>query len=148
MKMDLLIEEIAKAIAKNEAFLSEALINQDDVTPQELIEYFSGDTPTGDTTTINDVLEHPWLLLHEIVELKNLKLKGFIISRKLVWDNYLDVLEAHIAATSTELRIARVHGDFDWVSKRVKLIPSWLEDTEMPEPFKTKLLNLMEHYQQ
>jgi hypothetical protein len=147
MKIDMLIEEIAKAIAKNEAFLSEALINEDDVTPQEIIEYFSDDTPTGDTTTINDVLEHPWLLLHEIVELKNLKLKGFIISRKLVWDNYLDVLEAHIAATSTELRIAKAHGDFDWVSKRVKLIPSWLEDTEMPELFKTKLLNLMEHYQ-
>jgi len=148
MKIDMLIEEIAKAIAKNKAFLSEALINQDDVTPQELVEYFSDDTPTGDTTTINDVLEHPWLLLHEIVELKNLKLKGFIISRKLVWDNYFDVLEAHIAATSTELRIARAHGDFDWVSERVKLIPSWLEDTEMPESFRTKLLNLMEHYQQ
>ncbi len=142
------IEEIAKVIAENEAILTEASINIGDVTPQELLEYFSGETPTGDTTTINDVLLHPWLLLHEIAELKHLKFRGFVISRKLVWDNYLDVLEAHIAATAVELKIATMHGDYVWVSKRVKLIPLWLEDPAMPQPLRSTLLNLMEHYKQ
>jgi len=146
MKKDGLVEEIAISILKNESILSEASISQSDVSPQELLEYFSGDTPTGDMTTINDVLSHPWLLLHEIAELKHLKLKGFTISRKLVWDNYQDVLEAHIAATAVELEIATMHGDYDWVSKRIKLIPSWIEDPSLSEPLRSALLNLMDNY--
>lgn len=148
MNKDWSIDEIAKVIAENKTILNEASINQDDVTPQELIEYFRGDTPTGDTTTIKDVLMHPWLLLHEIAELKHLKLRGFTISRKLVWENSLDVLEAHIAATAVELKIATIHNDYEWVSKRVKLIPSWIEDLGMPQPLRSALLNLMEQYKQ
>lgn len=128
--------------------MTEATISQDDVTPHELLEYFSGDTPTGDTTTINDVIEHPWLLLHEIAELKHLKLRGFVISRKLLWDNYMDVLEAHIAATAIELKIAKIHGDFKWISKRVSLIPSWLDHSNIPEILRNSLLNLIETYKQ
>ncbi|MDF1537327.1 MAG: hypothetical protein P1Q69_00260 [Candidatus Thorarchaeota archaeon] len=140
------IDEIAKAMIENKAILTEALISQEDVTPQELLEYMSGETPTGDKTTISDVIMHRWLLLHELAELKHLKLRGFFISRRLVWDSYLDVLEAHIAATAVELKMATKHGDQEWVRSRVELIPSWLEDSDMPPELRSALLNLLEHY--
>ncbi len=146
MRKDISIDEIGKAIVENEDILNQASINADDVTPQELLEYFSGDTPSDDKTTISDVIKHRWLLLHELVELKHLKLRGFAISHRLVWDNYQEVLEAHIAATAIELKMASQHGDQEWASKRVELIPSWLEDPDMPEHLRNALMKLYKHY--
>ena len=146
MRINTTIDDISNAISENLAMLTEASIDQGDVNAEELLEYFSGDTPTGDKTTIDDVISNPWLLLHELAELKHLKLRGFVISRKLVWDNYLDVLEAHIAATGVELKMATKHGDREWVSMRVQLIPTWLEDPEISETLRNALQNLLDSF--
>lgn len=137
---------VQSAFCKHMNLLQEAGIREGDVTPDELREYFAGETPTGDTTTLNDVVSNKWLLVHELVELKQLKLKGFEISRRLVWDRFEDVLEAHFVATETELDLALKHNDLDWVLKRIGTVESWLEDPDLAERFRTRCERLLEEY--
>ena len=97
----------------------------------ELISYFSGDAPSGDTTTIRDVINSKWLLIHEIIEIDELKKMGFIISSKLLYDHPEEVFQAHLKATEYELLFALKEGDFSWLKKRLKNIEDWLEDTTL-----------------
>ena len=138
--------EVAEAIERHRELFLEAGIQQDDVAPEEVVEYFSGETPTGDTTTLDDIITHQWLLLHEMAELKHLKIKGHTITRDLIWNAYDDVLEAHFAATALELKMALRHNDNDWIAIRVKQIPDWLEDEDMPDRFKKSCKTIIKHY--
>lgn len=140
------VEEVKQAFDDHKEILSEAGIQDGEVLPEDLIEYFSGDTPTGDKTTLDDVLSNRWLLLHEIIELRHLKLKGIKITRDVLWERYEDVLDAHFAATAIELKLALRHNDREWIASRVGLILSWLDDPEMPEKFRSAGKKLMEHY--
>ncbi|TFG33059.1 hypothetical protein EU527_08805 [Candidatus Thorarchaeota archaeon] len=143
---DINIKEIIDVFQLYRELLLKAGIDENDVLPEELKEYFAGETPSGDRTTLKDVLSNRWLLLHEIVELKHLKIKGHKISRNLVWEQYEDVIEAHLAATALELRMALEHNEVDWIKARIKLIPSWLEDSDMPERFRKACETLIKHY--
>ena len=140
------IETIKEAFDTYSDLLKEAGIEADDVSPQELVEYFSRTTPTGDTTTLHDVVSHRWLFLHEMVELKHLKLKSHEISSSLVWNHKEDALGAHVAATAVELKLALKHDDREWVRKRVELIPSWLQDSDFPEHYRAACEHLLDHY--
>lgn len=134
------------SINRYREILSAADIKQTDVTPAELVEYFSGDTPTGDTTTLARVLENPWLLLHELVEIKALKNMGHLITRDLVWNQKSDVYEAHMIATEKEFEIASQFGADDWIGKRMVAVESWLEDSEMPSMVRKRCLNLLSRH--
>ena len=86
MRSNRTLREIAAAFQEHHEILSEAGIMEKEVLPTELFEYFAGDTPSGDKTTLDDVLSNRWLLLHEIAEIKHLKIKGHQISGKLLWE--------------------------------------------------------------
>ncbi len=146
MRNDRTLREIARAFQEHQEILSDAGITDKEVLPAELLEYFAGETPSGDTTTLSDVLANRWLLLHELAEIKHLKIKGYRISRTIFWDNYEDVLEAHLAATSVELKMALKYDDTQWVKARIKLVPSWLGDPDMPERFRKACETLIKHY--
>jgi hypothetical protein len=146
MKKNVTAAEVAEAFKKNQELFLEAGIQPEDVAPEELVEYFSGETPTGDTTTLDDIIAHQWLLLHEIAELKHLKIKGHRITRDLVWNAYDDVLEAHFAATALELKMALKHNDTEWIAIRVERVLTWLEDQNMPERFRKSCRTLIRHY--
>ncbi len=45
----------------------------EEIYTQELIDYFEGEAPSGDTITLDNVLQSKWLLIHEIIELNELK---------------------------------------------------------------------------
>ncbi len=146
MNPDMSIDKIEDAVDEYSDLLKEAGIEANDVKPQELVDYFSGTPPTGDTTTLHDVVSHKWLFLHEMVELKHLKLKGHEISTSLLWDAQEDVLGAHIAATAVELKLALKHDNREWIRKRVKSVSSWLEDSDFPERFREACEHLLDHY--
>ena len=146
MRSDRTSQEIEDAFRQYAMLFREVGVEEHDVLPEELMEYFAGDAPSGDKTTLSDVISNRWLLLHEVVELKHLKLKGIKIARDVLWERYEDVLEAHIAATAVELKMALKHEDKDWVRSRIKLIPLWMEDKEMPAHLRAACRKLMEHY--
>ncbi|MFB0522168.1 MAG: hypothetical protein ACETV1_00220, partial [Candidatus Bathyarchaeia archaeon] len=52
------------------------------ISSKEFYDYMTGETPTGDTITLNDVLSNEYLVLHEAVEISELKKMGVPINRR------------------------------------------------------------------
>ncbi len=92
----------------------------------------TGETPTGDTITILDVLDNEYLMIHEVVEINELKKKGVPINKQtvlMIHPNY----ETHYTATEYELDYALDKEDFDWLKVRINHAKSWLKDPDMPQ---------------
>jgi len=47
-----------------------------EVSAQEFYDYMTGEIFSGDTTTLEDVLSNEYLLVHELVEINELKKNG------------------------------------------------------------------------
>jgi len=102
------------------------------ISPREFYDYMTGQTPTGDTITILDVLDNEYLMIHEVVEISELKKKGVPINKQtvlMIHPNY----ETHYTATEYELDYALVKEDFDWLKVRINHAKSWLKDPDMPQ---------------
>ncbi len=102
-----------------------------EIYAQELIDYFEGEAPSGDTITLDDVLQSKWLLIHEIIELNELKKMGLKISASLLFSESEKVNQAHLIATEWKLALAFDAKDFSWIATRLVHIKSWLEDSSI-----------------
>jgi len=103
------------------------------VSPKEFYDYMTGETPTGDTITIIDVLGNDFLIIHEIVEISELKKMGIPIHRRTIMMFHPKVYEAHYTATEYELNYALDKKDYDWLKVRINHAKSWLEDDYLPQ---------------
>lgn len=101
------------------------------ISASELISYFEGEAPSGDCITLSMVLELKWLLVHEIVELSELKKNNFNIDHQLLLTHPSEVFSAHLIATDWELTLASKDGDFNWIKKRLVDIDNWLKDSSL-----------------
>jgi len=54
------------------------------VSPQEFYDYMTGEIFSEDTTTLDDVLGNEYLMVHELVEISELKRMGRIINKKVI----------------------------------------------------------------
>lgn len=102
------------------------------ISPREFFDYMTGETPTGDIITILDVLNNEYLMIHEVVEINELKERGVPIDKRTVLMIHPDY-ESHYTATEYELDYALDKGDFDWLRIRINHAKSWLEDPDMPQ---------------
>ena len=114
-----------------------------DVDPEDLISYFQATSPTGDTTTLNDVLKNLFLLVHELVEINELKKRGLSITKDVIVKNIDTVYNAHLIATEVELYIAYKHDALKHIRNRIKNIESWLEDPLLPKGLYNKCYELL-----
>ena len=140
------IAEIQLLIDKIELQLKQFQIPHVKVTAEDLLEYFSYDAPTGDTTTLRDVLENKWLLLHEIIEIGELKKMDLPLSIDLFYNHFDELLDAHMTATEYEFYLAKKLNNIDWLKKRLPLLTAWLHDTELPNRIQRRCLELRKKY--
>lgn len=125
------LENIQEKIDVFHSLLLEYGYPIEEIYAQELIDYFEGEAPSGDTTTLDDILQSKWLLIHEIIELNELKKMGFKISADLLFSESAKVYQAHLTATEWELTLAFEAKDFSWIATRLIHIKSWLEDSSI-----------------
>ena len=103
------------------------------VLESELRDYMAGETPTGDAVTLEEVLENDYLLVHEVVEVSELKKMGVPVDRETVMRHYPEVYRAHLTALEYELRYALSRGDHDWLRRRLPLVS--VEEPYLPRRF-------------
>ena len=103
------------------------------ISPREFYDYMTGDTPTGDITTIVDVLGSQFLMIHEVVEISELKKGGVIIDENTVMKLFPSIYEQHLTATEYEMKYALHKKDYEWLELRLNHAKSWLEDAHMPQ---------------
>lgn len=130
---DTLSKRINKKLRDAIKTLKELGYESQHVSPKEFYDYMTGETPTGDTITLVDVLGNDFLIIHEIVEISELKKMGIPIHRRTIMMFHPKVYEAHYTAIEYELDYALDKKDYDWLKVRIKHAKSWLEDDYLPQ---------------
>jgi len=119
------------------------------ISPREFYNYMTGETPTGDTITIVDVLNNEFLMIHEIVEISELKKMGIPISKRTFMMLQPQMMyETHYTATEYEFDYALHKGTFDWLKIRINHAKSWLEGDHMPQHLVPQYKALVEKFSQ
>jgi len=117
------------------------------ISPKEFHNYMTGGTPTGDTITILDVLDNKFLMIHEVVEISELKKLGIPINEDTVMRGYPSpICETHYTATVREFDYALRKRNYDWLKVRMKHAKSWLEDPDTPQHLVPKLEALIKKF--
>jgi len=124
---------------------------------RELYEYLLGETPTGDVISLGDILRNRYYLIHEVVEICELKKQGVSIDRRTVIEHYSDVYKAHIKALDIELSYAYINNDIEWINSRIDTVAKQLDydiellsrysDTRTVNELKKEIHNLLKKYQ-
>jgi len=96
-------------------------------TPAELKAWFEAETPYDDIS-LEEVLRNPYLVVHELVEVEEVRRKGLVLGKRTIVDNLEGVDEAHLVATRLELRCAYAEGDSGHIRSRIPDIVAWMDD--------------------
>jgi hypothetical protein len=81
----------------------------------------TGETFSGDTINLKEVLENEYLLIHELVEINELKKSGIRINRRVIVDLPKTIVyDAHLTAIETELDYALYKKDYLWIKVRLR----------------------------
>ena len=130
-----ILSEIAAKLRKTAEILNKLGYDYESISPKEFYDYMTGETPTGDTTTLENVLNNEFLMVHEIVEISELKKMNTPINKQTVMKFYPNVYEAHFTALDYELTHALNKKEYEWVRKRLKNFASQLDDPYLPSEF-------------
>lgn len=104
------------------------------ISSKEFYDYMTGETPTGDVITLNDILDNEFLMVHEVVEISELKKKGKAINKQTVMNSYpKTTYETHFTATEYELTYASNKKDYAWLKIRMNHARDWLSDKNLPK---------------
>jgi len=136
------VGRVARLIELTEEVIMSKGYEYTPVEPWEFIDYLSGPTPTGDQTTIEEILEKRYLTIHEVVETSELKKMGIPLDESTVMEHFPEVFAAHMVAFEMEISIAQDEGSDAWVEERLRLVNDWLEDDLTPEKFRGNLVAL------
>lgn len=127
-----LVNKIILGLKEASRKLKEMGYKSHHISPREFYDYMTGETPTGDTITITDVLGNEFLMIHEVVEISELKNLGIPIDKQTVMKSHSKAYENHYTATEYELDYALSKGNHEWLKVRMGHAKSWLEDPDVP----------------
>ncbi len=96
-------------------------------TAGELRDWLQTDTPYPNPEP-DDLLNSPFLVVHEIVEIDEAKRRGLRITKDVIVRNMETINDAHLAAAQVELRIAAAEGAVAYVESRLADLRGWCED--------------------
>jgi hypothetical protein len=105
------------------------------ISPKEFYDYMTGETPTGDAVTLDDVLRNEFFMVHEVVEICELKKMNVPIDKHTIMKFYPKVYEAHLSALDFELTYALNKKAYDWFKQRFNNFLSQLDDPYLPPEF-------------
>jgi len=107
----------------------------------------TGETVSGDRIPLEEVLSNEFLMLHEVVEISELKKKGITIGEMTVVNCHpKTIYETHITAAEYEIKYALNKGDLAYVKLRLAYMREWLEDENLPKELAPKLKSMVEKF--
>lgn len=112
------------------------------VSSEDLVKWFQADTPYPDIG-LDEVLENRLLVIHELVEIDEVKKMGLEIAKDTILSNLERVDEAHLRAASTEIMIAWKLGEYDHIKGRVLDIERWCVDESVTPRQKVEYRKLL-----
>ncbi len=120
-----------------------------DVSAQEFYDYMTGEIFSEDKTTLRDVLDSEFLMIHELVEISELKKMGRTISKRvLVESPKPTIYEAHFTAMEFELNYALLKKDYQWIRTRLRQHKESVleDDPHLPEELRPRGNEIFERF--
>ncbi len=105
----------------------------------DLVSWFEADTVYDQDYGLDKVVRVPLLVVHELVEIENVKRMGLKLTKDVILKNPETVDTAHMRATEVELEVALSIADVDHVRSRLENIASWIEDPSVSDAHKGEL---------
>lgn len=143
-------ETVESRLNQTLELLGELEFELNDCTPEEFYGYLTGETATGDRITLRDILGNEYLMVHEVVEISELKRLQAEIGPKTLLETPPEVVyEAHLNAMEFELEYALLLEDYYWLKHRLGHHESVVEgDTGLPDELRTRAGEILDHYSQ
>jgi hypothetical protein len=120
-----------------------------DVSEREFYDYLTGEVFSDDPTTLRDVLGNEFIMIHELVEISELKTLGARIDRRVIVDSPKTMIYmAHFAAMETELNYALLMGDTFWARFRLNQHKTSVLDGDpnLPKEMRPKAEEILKKY--
>jgi hypothetical protein len=120
-----------------------------DVSAKEFYDYMTGEIFSDDSTTLRDVLGNEYVMVHELVEIGELKKIGRKIDKHVIMEiPKIPFYIAHLNAMDTELRYALYKGDTYWAKIRLKQHKESVldDDPNLPEELRPRAEEIYEKY--
>ncbi len=120
-----------------------------EVTAQEFHDYMTGEIFSEDSTTLDDVLGSEYLMVHELVEINELRKMARTIDKRVIVDSPKTVIyDAHLTAMETELEYALHKKDYFWVKIRLRHHKESVldDDPNLPEEMRPRAEALFERF--
>jgi hypothetical protein len=113
-----------------------------EVTWNEFELWLDSPTPYSDVSS-ETLMKDMLLVAHEIVEIAELKRMDQEITPTLLTREPGLVYKAHLSAYEAELTLAEETNDLEHVTKRLKDVQSWVNDSNLPRELRPKCETLL-----
>ena len=141
--------EISVKIRKAKKALKQFGYVAGNISAQEFYDYMNGEIFSEDTTTLRDVLGNEFIMIHEFVEISELKKMGRKIDKHVIVDTpKIPFYAAHFTAMETELKYALYKGATFWAKIRLKQHKESVldDDPNLPEELRPRAEEIYEKY--
>jgi len=120
------------------------------VSAREFYDWMTGEIFSEDTTTLHDVLGNEYLLVHELVEISEVKKMRRKITKRVIVESPKEVIyKAHFFAQDFEMNYALIKKDYSWVKERLEHHKMVLyDDPNLPNELKPTAQAIYEKYLQ
>ncbi len=120
------LEQFERAVSEADALLAgHGYAYRGDAA--ELMAWLQTDTPYPNPSPA-EILDTPLLVVHEIVEIAEVRRMGLRITKDVIVRNMERINDAHLRATEVELELAIRDRRTDYVLSRFRDVASWCED--------------------
>jgi len=149
MEDESMLNEIHSRISKGREALKEFGYDSVDVSAEEFYDYMTGEIFSDDPTTLRDVLGNEYIMIHELVEISELKNLGRKIDKRVIMETpKIPFYAAHLNAMETELRYALHKRDTYWMKIRLRQHKESVldDDPNLPEELRPRAEKIYEKY--
>jgi LmbE family N-acetylglucosaminyl deacetylase len=141
--------EIDYRIGEARAALKKFGYDAADVSAREFYDYMTGEIFSDDPTTLRDVLNNEYIMIHELVEISELKRIGRKIDKHVIMETpKIPFYTAHFDAMETELKYALYKRDTYWAKIRLRQHKESVvdDDPNLPEELRPRAEEIYEKY--
>ena len=143
-----MLAEVDTKVRKAEKALKQLDYVAEKVSAKEFYDYMTGETFSEDLITLRDVLDSEFLMVHELVEISELKKTGRAINKRTIMESpKIVIYEAHFTAMEYELKYALLENNHSWIQNRLeqhKLV--LVDDPHLPRELEPRGRAILERF--
>lgn len=143
-----LLNEIVERLDTTIRIVKDLGYEPENVSAKEFHDYLTGEIFSEDKTTLSDILGNEYYMVHEVVEISELKKAGLKIHKQVIVESPKEVIyKAHFYAQEFEMDYAVRKRDYFWMKERLDQHRKVLyDDPNLPNGLKSEALRICEKF--